>query len=183
MPWKPVMTATSPASREALSASAGTPVMRAEPCAVLVSTGICQPCHERALMPMDCSTMAVRPAVTCSPLATTASYSRLSCSCEASLTQATSWLVAPAMAETTTATLLPASTSRLTWRATFLMRSTLATDVPPNFITTTAMATPPDLTLEELENCALGAHLRRKDQSQLDDPHKRKIVNWMSALS
>jgi len=44
------------------------------------------------------------------------------------------------MAETTTATLLPASTSRLTWRATFLMRSTSATEVPPNFITTTAMA-------------------------------------------
>ena len=39
------------------------------------------------------------------------------------------------MAETTTATLLPASTSRLTWRATTRMRSTLATEVPPNFMT------------------------------------------------
>ena len=31
-------------------------------------------------MPIDCSTMASRPAVTCSPVATTASYSRASCS-------------------------------------------------------------------------------------------------------
>ena len=93
-------------------------------------------------MPIDCSTIASRPAVTCSPRCTTASYSRASCSSEASRTQATSWLVAPAIAETTTATLLPASISRLTWRPTLRMRSTLATEVPPNFITTRAMAYP-----------------------------------------
>ena len=55
-------------------------------------------------MPMPCSTMASSPAVTCSPVATTASYSRASCSTAASRHQATSWLVTPAMAETTTAT-------------------------------------------------------------------------------
>src|SRR5450759_970022 len=43
------------------------------------------------------------------------------------------------MAETTTATSWPASTSRLTWRATLRMRSRSATDVPPNFITRRAM--------------------------------------------
>ena len=85
--------------------------------------------------------MASSPAVTCSPEATTASYSRGSYSWEASRTQATSWLVVPDMAETTTATLLPASTSRFTWRATLRMRSTLATEVPPNFITIKAIAT------------------------------------------
>ncbi len=68
--------------------------------------------------------MASSPAVTCSPVATTASYSRASCSTEASRTHATSWLVAPDIAETTTHTLLPASTSRLTCRATLRMRST-----------------------------------------------------------
>ena len=46
----------------------------------------------------------------------------------------------PDMAETTTATSWPASTSRLTWRATLRMRSMSATDVPPNFITRRAMA-------------------------------------------
>src|SRR5579864_1166142 len=43
------------------------------------------------------------------------------------------------MAETTTATSWPASTSRLTWRATLRMRSISATDVPPNFITRRAI--------------------------------------------
>ena len=58
--------------------------------------------------------MASRPVVTCSPVATTVSYSRASCSGDRSWHQATSWLVAPAMAETTTATSFPASTSRFT---------------------------------------------------------------------
>jgi len=90
-------------------------------------------------MPSDCSVMARSPAVTCSPDATTASYSRASCSGEASLAQPTSSLVLPDIAETTTATSWPASTSRLTWRATLRMRSILATDVPPNFMTSRAM--------------------------------------------
>ena len=52
---------------------------------------------------------------------------------------ATSSLVLPDMAETTTATSWPASTSRLTWRAALRMRSMSATDVPPNFITMRAI--------------------------------------------
>src|SRR3954465_12144714 len=44
------------------------------------------------------------------------------------------------MAETTTATSWPASTSRLTWRATLRMPSISATEGPPNFITRRAMA-------------------------------------------
>ena len=87
------------------------------------------------MTPMPSSTIASSPAVTCSPEATTASYSRASCSGAASRAQATSSLVLPAMAETTTATSWPASTSRLTWRATLRMRSISATEVPPNFIT------------------------------------------------
>ena len=67
------------------------------------------------MTPMPSSTIASRPAVTCSPEATTASYSRASCRGAASRHQATSSLVLPAMAETTTATSWPASTSRLTW--------------------------------------------------------------------
>ena len=78
--------------------------MRAAPCASSVWIGTCQPCQERAWMPMPVSTMASRPEVTCSPEATTASYSRGSWSGAASLTQPTSSLVLPDMAETTTAT-------------------------------------------------------------------------------
>ena len=52
--------------------------------------------------------MASSPEVTCSPAATTVSYSRASWSGAASRVQATSWLVVPAIAETTTATSWPA---------------------------------------------------------------------------
>ena len=78
--------------------------MRAEPCTFDVYIGNCQPCQERALMPIFCSTMASSPAVTFSPDDTIASYSRASCIGEASLHQPTNSLVLPAMAETTTAT-------------------------------------------------------------------------------
>ena len=114
-PWKPAITATSLRSLKRLISSA--PLMswmRAEPWALLVRIGSCQPCQERALMPMPSSVMASSPAVTCSPEATTASYSRASCSGEAARHHATSSLVLPDMAETTTATSWPASTSRLT---------------------------------------------------------------------
>ena len=92
-------------------------------------------------MPMACSAIASSPEVTCSPEATTASYSRASCIGEASRHHSTSSLVLPDIADTTTATSWPASTSRFTWRATLRMRSILATDVPPNFITRRPMTT------------------------------------------
>src|SRR5262249_32984605 len=113
--------------------------MRAAAWALEVRIGSCQPCHERALTPKPSSTIASSPAVTCSPEDTTASYSRASCQAGASRHQPTSRAVAPAMAETTTATSWPASTSRLTCRATLWMRSISATEVPPNFITRRAM--------------------------------------------
>ena len=69
-----------------------------------VEIGICQPSHERALMPISWSAMERSPAVTCSPAETTASYSRASWSKEAARQNATSLLVSPAMAETITAT-------------------------------------------------------------------------------
>jgi hypothetical protein len=121
---------------------AGTPSMRAEPCTADVLIGTCQPSQERAFTPMAFRVMASSPLVICSPAATTTSYSRWSGSparfapsgLAASLVQATSLLVSPAMAETTTATLLPRSTSRFTRVATWRMRSMSATEVPPNFI-------------------------------------------------
>ncbi len=152
-PWKPVTTATSPESSRSRSFSPGISMMRAAPCAASVRMGICQPCHERAWTPIDWSAMARRPAVTFSPDATIASYSRASCSSAVSRTQPTSWFVVPAMAETTTATRLPASTSRFTCCATFRIRSTLATDVPPNFITTVVMALPVQLARSAAAGC------------------------------
>ena len=140
MPWKPASTATSWRSLKRLMSSAPlTSRMRAAACAFEVRIGSCHPCHERALTPKPSSTIASKPAVTCSPEDTTASYSRASCKAAASRHQPTSRSVVPAMAETTTATSWPASTSRLTCRATLQMCSMSATDVPPNFITRRAI--------------------------------------------
>jgi hypothetical protein len=52
----------------------------------------------------------------------------------------TSRSVSPAIAETTTATWLPASHSRLMRAATLRIRSMPAIEVPPNFITMRAMS-------------------------------------------
>src|SRR5260370_15607384 len=49
--------------------------------------------------------------------------------------------VFPGIADPTPATSWPASTSRFTCRATLRIRSILATDVPPNFITRRPMTT------------------------------------------
>ena len=55
-------------------------------------------------MPSSCKARAVSPLVTCSPDATTASYSRASCSGLMPAQYSTSLLVTPDMADTTTAT-------------------------------------------------------------------------------
>ena len=47
-PWNPATTATSPCSIRAFSPSTATPVIRAARWAPSVTTGICQPCHDRA---------------------------------------------------------------------------------------------------------------------------------------
>ena len=62
------------ASRRA-SSFRGDVVDARRPWASSVMIGICQPSQERAVMPMLRSVMASRPAVTCSPEATTTSYS------------------------------------------------------------------------------------------------------------
>ena len=140
MPWKPAITGTCPAFIRSISAEPSISSTRALPCAPSVRIGTCQPCQDRASTPSAWRAMAVRPVVTCSPVATTTSYSRASCSGDRSVQYFTSWLVTPDMAETTTATSLPASTSRFTRRATLRIRSRSATEVPPNFITIRAMA-------------------------------------------
>ena len=54
--------------------------IRALPCEPSVCSAICQPAHDRASTPISCRAIEVNPLVTCSPVATTASYSRASCS-------------------------------------------------------------------------------------------------------
>src|SRR5688500_2842857 len=83
--------------------------------------------------------MASRPIVTCSPLVATTSSSRGSgCVCS-SFASAISRLVSPAIAEGTTTRSWPAAFHLATRCATFLIRSTEPTEVPPNFWTISAM--------------------------------------------
>jgi hypothetical protein len=78
MPWKPAITACRPSANFASSRSVSIRSIRAAPWADVVRTGTCQPCQERAGTPISCRVSAMRPAVTFSPEATTASYSRAS---------------------------------------------------------------------------------------------------------
>ena len=85
MPWKPGTTTTSPRSRQARSCSVPNERIRARPWLASVQSGACQPRIERAGTPSACSASARRPAVTCSPEATTMSYSARSWSRAADL--------------------------------------------------------------------------------------------------
>ena len=133
------MTATAPLDSASLSVTASTVSTRALPWTPVARSN-CQPMKLRAFTPMFCSVIASSPAVTCSPLATTTSYSLGSWSAAASLHNWISRSVSPAIADTTTSTSLPASASRLTRAATVRMRSIPAIDVPPNFITMRGMS-------------------------------------------
>ena len=77
-PWKPAMTACSPSPNFCTSRVVSISMIRAAPWEELVSIGTCQPCQLRAGTPISCRVSAMRPAVTFSPEATTASYSRAS---------------------------------------------------------------------------------------------------------
>ena len=88
------------------------PSMRAEPCIAEVRIGICQPSQERALTPMRAA--ARRREGRQSPARPPPRRRRIRArhaAATSSRAQPTSLLVSPAMAETTTATWLPRSTS------------------------------------------------------------------------
>src|SRR3954463_3466443 len=98
--------------------------------------------------------MLRRPIVTCSPVAATTSSSRGSGCGWISFASASSRLVSPAMAEGTTTPSCPAARHLAPRRATFRIRSTEPTEVPPYFWTINAMGAwrkAPDFTGRRLE--------------------------------
>ena len=133
------MTATSPSGRRRMISLPSIPVMRAEPCAAEVVTGTCQPCQERACMPHRLQHDREEPGRHLLAgrddgvvLARVMQNGRFA--------HPRDELVGHSRhGRDDDRDGLPPSISRLTWRATLRMRSTLATDVPPNFITTTAI--------------------------------------------
>ena len=93
------------------------------------------PVKLRAFPPCPWMASAASPMVTCSPVAATTSCSRSSGRSLNAWVSLRSRLVSPDMAETTTTTSLPARCVASARRATFLMRSTSPTEVPPYFWT------------------------------------------------
>jgi hypothetical protein len=113
--------------------------MRALVNALSVRTLSWWPRKLRARPPWARIAIAVSAAVTCSPVAARASTSRESGRTEMPRASSSSRLVSPAIALTITTTSLPAACVASARAATFLIRSTEPTDVPPNFWTMRAM--------------------------------------------
>src|SRR5438552_12027862 len=95
----------------------------------------CGPVSETAFTPSAWSAMAVSAMVVCSPVASSTSSSRSFGSGMISFASRIRLSVTPLMAETTTTIWSPLLRYFATRAATFLMRSVLATEVPPYFWT------------------------------------------------
>src|ERR1700691_3510815 len=86
-------------------------------------------------MEMPWSAMAMRAMDSCSPIASSWSSSRSLGSAQRLFARAMSSFVTPARAERTTTTSWPSARAALIRSATFLIRSTSPTEVPPYFWT------------------------------------------------
>ena len=95
-----------------------------------------------AFSPSSCNAMESRPIVTCSPVEAITSSSRGSGEAEISLASAIRRFVSPDIADGTTMTSWPRFFQRAMRFATFLIRSVVATEVPPNFWTINAIPDP-----------------------------------------
>src|SRR3954469_6562836 len=135
-PWKPATSTMWPSSSAARMRSARTSRMRALVCEVSVTIPACEPVSEIALWPRSLMTIAASAHDWRSPVESSMSISRGSGRSETSLAMSISSSVVLPRADRTATTPLPSSLARTMRRAARLMRSASATDVPPNFITT-----------------------------------------------
>src|SRR5690554_43260 len=131
--------ATLPLSSASRSLPSSICWIRALPKALSVPMRTWGPVKDTAGTSMAFSAMASRPMVTCSPVDRITSSSRGSGSSLISLASAISRLVSPLMAETTITSSCPSALNFLIFSATWVMRSTLPTEVPPNFWTISAI--------------------------------------------
>ena len=114
-------------------------VIRARVCARSVRIAAWNPVNERARSPKAWSAIARSAIVTCSPVASSMSISRGSGAGDTWCARPTRWSVVLPMAETTTTSSRPGALAA-TRRATFRIFSSSATDEPPYFWTTSAIA-------------------------------------------
>src|SRR5256885_2100559 len=134
-PWKPAITAISPAASASLIGWLSIDTMRARENALSVMILHWWPRNDRALPPAARIASATRPTDTCSPVDTITSTSRSLGSSWISPTSLSSRLVSPDIADTTTATRWPWRAVATQRAATLRIRSIVPTDVPPYFWT------------------------------------------------
>ena len=104
-----------------------------------VTMPACAPVSDAAGMSIDCSAMASRAMVVCSPVESSMSISRSLGTDMSDLAMSMRLSVTPLIAETTTTTWSPRWRYSATRLATLRMRSMSATDDPPNFCTINAI--------------------------------------------
>src|SRR5574342_748654 len=144
-PWKPATMTTRPRASSSRTRTGRTSRMRAEVWLPVVMIPDWLPVKLTAGTPMSLSAMERSAMAMRSPAESSMSISRRAGAGETCLAKAMSWSVVLPMAETTTHTSWPARRAAATFSATCRILSTSATEEPPYFWTTVAMASGPDL--------------------------------------
>ena len=135
-PWKPATSTILPASSASLMRVARTSAIFALPWTVSVTMPACEPVSEIASWPRSWTAIAQSEFEIRSPTEMSMSYSRGCGRGEISWASRISSSVVSPIAERTPTTRRPSSRARTSLRATSLIFSVSATEVPPNFITT-----------------------------------------------
>src|SRR5918994_1862747 len=142
MPWKPATSTMWPSASASRRRSARMSRILALVCEASVTMPACEPVNERAPWPRSWRAMATRAHEMRSPVDRSMSISRGSGRSEISRARATSPSVVLPRADTTARTSSPSSRAWAMRRATFLILSASATELPPNFITRRPMPAP-----------------------------------------
>ena len=141
-PWNPATTATRPASSAPRTTAASSPRILAFVWTASVSIRTCPPVKLTAGWPLASRAIAISAIVTCSPVESSMSSSRLGGSALIWAASRSSSSVVLPIALTTTATWCPARRAARTLSAARRMWAGSATLVPPNFCTITLTGPP-----------------------------------------
>src|SRR3954469_14372846 len=162
--------------------SARTSRMRAFVCEVSVTMPACDPVSEIARWPKSLMTIAASAHDWRSPVDSNMSISRGSGWSETSLAISISWSVVLPRADSTATTPLPDSFAATIRRAARLMRSESATDVPPNFITTSWAWSRPGCAASALAWAGWAMALKDSFLSVRGPRRKRILIRQLTAI-
>src|SRR3954468_6733614 len=162
--------------------SARTSRMRAFVCEVSVTMPACDPVSEIARWPKSLMTIAASAHDWRSPVDSNMSISRGSGWSETSLAISMSWSVVLPRADSTATTPLPASLAATIRRAARLTRSESATDVPPNFITTSWAWSRPGCAASALAWAGWAMALKDSFPSVRGPRRKRILIRQLTAI-